>query len=68
MSTPASFSRSIPSAVFEDHSRTAPRPPANTNRRQSTDPSALALQIHTVPTGLASLPPSGPAIPVIASA
>ncbi len=66
MSSPASFNRSMPNAVTAAHSRTASLPPPNMNRRQSTVPSALARQIHTIPTGFSAVPPSGPAIPVTA--
>ena len=36
--------------------------------RTSVVPSASFTQKHTVPTGLSSVPPPGPAIPVIATA
>ncbi len=44
--------------------RTRSRPPG-IHRVRTTDPSGVSTARHTVPTGLAALPPPGPAMPVM---
>src|SRR6185503_2607573 len=58
--------RSISSAAWADCHFTASRPPANRNRRTST-PAGDATPTKTVPTGFSGDPPSGPAMPVMAT-
>src|SRR5207244_8229696 len=57
--------RSRSSAIWVDCHFTADRSPANWNRRASTSPET-ATPMKTVPTGFPGVPPSGPAMPVMA--
>src|SRR5687768_1960428 len=61
---PPSRLRSISSAIWADCFFTELRSPPKRNRRDTTSP-ATATPMNTVPTGLAALPPSGPAMPVM---
>ena len=51
-----------------ERSRTSLRSPGIRTSRASVAPSARFAHQQTVPTGFSSVPPSGPAIPVIAIA
>ena len=57
--------RSISSTACAARCRTSARSPIRRVRRDSTVPST-SVAIHTVPTGFSSVPPPGPATPVIA--
>ena len=59
-----SSARSMWSVTVVVRSRTSPRPPGRRTTRSSASV-ALETEMQTVPTGLASEPPPGPAIPVI---
>ena len=56
------------SAACTDAWRTLSRSPSKRKQCESGLPSGPAQPIQTVPTGLLRLPPSGPAIPLMASA
>ncbi len=61
--------RSISSTIWVENRRTRSRSPGRRSWRCSTSPSpGPATARWTVPTGLASLPPPGPATPVIPTA
>jgi hypothetical protein len=51
-----------------DRSRISVRSPGRRMPRVIVAPSRVITDQHTVPTGFSSVPPSGPAIPVIATA
>ena len=56
------------SARATERSRTAARSPLALSSVASASPPRAAVAIQTVPTGLAGVPPSGPAMPVTATA
>src|SRR5678816_4524021 len=55
------------SAICDARSFTQPRSPQSWWRLLRT-PSAVAIAKHTSPTGFSGVPPSGPAMPVVATA
>src|SRR3954468_23158891 len=63
--SPRSTRRTRCIATVVERSRTSKRLPGSTNRRVSRAPSRVATEKHTVPTGLSSVPPPGPAMPVM---